>query len=394
MKKTISALLTLILCWGGFTAAFAADNSNSASLLNFRLGNTYINNSFSDVNEASWYGTKQQAVIKRAVDLGIMNGMGNGAFYPDSNIKISEAVKMAAVVHSIYNGDNASFTAAGKPWYQGYVDYALSNGIISAGAIKDYNAYATRTQMVYIFAHTLPASELKQINTVNSLPDVTNSTPNSSYIYSLYRAGVLTGDAGTRAYRPDSNISRAEAAAIIARIVLPSERQHFEILPHNADLKSHGPEYAIYNDSGISLALGYQSAEVLKTFFNTGPATTDKYGFTDGANLYIPHYQGIGSVRYLLSDFSAGGIYVFDINITSANYKLANGIHVGSTPLELQAAYGNKLQFSAAQVGGDGAFQPSDAYIYYPGDKSPWGQIHFEMINGVVSEIEFNCSVY
>jgi hypothetical protein len=285
MKKAIAVLLTLTIFCGGFVTAFAADHSNSGSLMNFNLSNIYFNNSFSDINEAAWYGTKQQAVIKKAVDLGIMNGMKNSTFYPGGNLKISEAVKMAAVVHSIYCGDTAAFTADGKPWYQGYIDYAISNGIISAGVVKDYNAYATRTQMAYIFAHALPASELKQINTVNSLPDVTDSTPNSSFIYSLYRAGVLTGDAGTRAFRPDSNISRAEAAAIITRIVLSSDRQHFEILPDNADLKSHDPEYAIFNDSGIGIALGYQPANRLKTFFNTDPINNEKYGFTatDGA---------------------------------------------------------------------------------------------------------------
>lgn len=389
MRKTIAILLTLTIFCGSFITVFAADNHKSESMVNFMIRNTYINNQFSDINEEAWYGTKQQAVIKKAFELGIMNGMGNGTFYPDGNLKISEAIKMAAAVHSIYKGDNVSFLADGKPWYQGYADYAISNGIISANAFKDYNAYATRTQMAYIFANALPAAELKQINTINSIPGITNSTANNSFIYSLYRAGVLTGDNGTRAFRPDYKISRAEAAAIITRIALPNNRQHFEILPDNADLKSHGPNYAIYNESGFSLALGYQDEKVMKAFFNADPINDEKYGFTDSANIYVSEYQGFGKVKYLLSDYSAGGIYIFGIYITSGNYKMKNGIHIGSTPQELLSVYGSTLQFE-----GKSMFSEYDAYTYYPGDGSPWSKILFTLDNGLVSKIEFSCSVY
>lgn len=388
MRKAIAILLTLTIFCGSFITVFA-ENPKSESMVNFMFRNIYINNQFSDVNEAAWYGTKQQAVIKKAFELGIINGMGNGTFKPDSNLKISEAVKMAAVVHSTFNGDDASFGLTGKPWYQGYVDYAISNGIISANAFKDYNAYATRTQMAYIFANALPAAELQQINTINSIPDVTNSTANNSFIYSLYRAGALTGDAGTRAFRPDHKISRAEAAAIITRIALPNNRQHFEILPANADLKSHGPKYAVYNNSGIGLALGYQDKSILKTFFNADPINDEKYGFTDSANIYISEYAGFGKVKYLLSDYSAGGIYIFGIYVTSDDYIMKNGIHIGSTPQELLSVYGSALQFE-----GKSMFSEYDTYTYYPGDGSPWSSIHFTLNNGVVSKIEFNCSVY
>ena len=389
MNKVIAALLTLTIFCGSFNAVFAADNHNTKSFANFNFKNTYVNNQFSDVNEAAWYGTKQQAVIKSVFELSIMNGMGNGTFCPDSNLKLSEAIKMASVVHSIYNGGSVLSNVAGKSWYQGYVDYAISNGIISANTFKNYDSYATRGQLAYIFANALPANELQQINTINSIPDVTNNTLNSSFIYTLYRAGVLTGDAETRAFRPDHKISRAEAAAIITRIALPNRRQHFEILPNHADLKSHEPQYAIYNNAKISLALGYQDKNVLNTFFHSDPINQEKYGFTDSTNIYVREYPGFGKVKYLLSDYSAGGIYLFGIYITSGDYRMKNGIHVGSTTNDLLAAYGNVLNFE-----GKSMFSEHDTYTYYPGDGSPWSSIQFSVENGVVSKIELNCSVY
>jgi len=114
---------------------------------NFKLSDAYASSQFSDVNEAAWYGTQQQKVIKTAFDLGIMNGMGDGSFCPSGKLKVSEAVKMAAMVHSIYTGDKLSFDTFNIPWYKGYVDYAIAKGIITDGEFVNFDAYVTRSEM-------------------------------------------------------------------------------------------------------------------------------------------------------------------------------------------------------------------------------------------------------
>lgn len=62
---------------------------------------------------------------------GLINGVSQNAFSPDTNLKISEAIKLAACIHSIYHNGWADFSP-GTPWYQVYVDYAMENGIISS----------------------------------------------------------------------------------------------------------------------------------------------------------------------------------------------------------------------------------------------------------------------
>jgi hypothetical protein len=64
-----------------------------------------------------------------------------------------------------------------------------------------------------------------ELNNVYSLPDVNAGTPYRDEIFRLYWAGVLLGsdDAGT--FKPNSSITRAEAAAIISRVILPDTRQ-------------------------------------------------------------------------------------------------------------------------------------------------------------------------
>ena len=174
---------------------------------------------FTDVNESLWYGYTQQKVIANAYEYGLMVGSG-GAFNPTGNMTIAEALTIAARVHGIYMTGAADFTQ-GSPWYQVYVDYCVASGIIKANDFTNYSALATRAQMAYIFAGALPQSEFKAKNTVISLPDVDSDTPYRDAIVALYEAGVLTGNA-QGAFFPSNNINRAEAAAIISRVTLPS----------------------------------------------------------------------------------------------------------------------------------------------------------------------------
>jgi hypothetical protein len=105
------------------------------------------------------------------------------------------------------------------------VDYALDTGIINYGEFTNYNRPATRAEMARIFARTLPPAEFPSQNTVTALPDVTTGTPHHDDIFMLYKAGVLTGSNAQGKFNPSSNITRAEAAAIISRVILPTTRQ-------------------------------------------------------------------------------------------------------------------------------------------------------------------------
>jgi uncharacterized repeat protein (TIGR02543 family) len=199
--------------------------AGSSGMPNFIKSKTYKPGQFTDVNEDLWYGFNQQKVIARAYEYGLMEGNSATAFNPAGNITLAEAVTVAARVHSIYNA-GVAFTSASSPWYQGYVDYAINKGILTAaeaGAIN-WNKAATRAEMAYIFSRALPEAEFASQNTVNSLPDANSSTPYYSAILVLYKAGVLAGSDAKGTFNPGNNITRAEAAAIISRVILPDTR--------------------------------------------------------------------------------------------------------------------------------------------------------------------------
>ena len=190
---------------------------------NFTKVSTYTRGQFTDVNETLWYGFDQQKAVANAYEYGLMVGTSNTTFNPTGNITLAQAVTMAARVHKIYTTGDGEFVQ-GSVWYQVYVDYAVTNNIIAANDFTNYNKAATRAEMAYIFSNALPETEFTSQNTVNSLPDVNSGTPYYNAILLLYKAGVIAGSDDLGTFRPANNITRAEASAIISRMILPATR--------------------------------------------------------------------------------------------------------------------------------------------------------------------------
>ncbi len=195
-------------------------------LNNFSVQNTYQDGIFSDVSENHWY----RDGIARSYELGLVQGMGDGSFGVKSKFNVAAALALAARMHATYTGAENKFTQ-GTPWYQVYVDYDVRAGIISKGQFGDCSRPATRAEMAEIFSDALPDAALQRINSVpdGAIPDVPMSAPYAGAVYRLYRAGILTGDVGTGAFRPDADISRAEAVCLAARVADLDLRQNVEL---------------------------------------------------------------------------------------------------------------------------------------------------------------------
>jgi hypothetical protein len=174
-----------------------------------------ITTKFSDVPSSSWC----YAYVAKAVSLGLINGKTASSYVPSGGITYAEAVKLAACLRQ-RETDGAVTLRNGSPWYSPYVDYAVSNGIIPEDYSPDWNSPAARADVAAIFAAALPSGRLAAVNDVadGSIPDVPMSAPYASAVYSLYRAGILMGSGQFCAFRPDSGITRAEAAALISRM--------------------------------------------------------------------------------------------------------------------------------------------------------------------------------
>jgi len=195
----------------------------SGGMSNFTRVNLYYFGQFTDVDEEEWYGSNKNGVIACAYEYGLMRGSSATAFNPAGSMTVMQAITIAARVHSIYT-TGADNLVQGDPWYLVYLDYARGSGIIDDGDFDNYERAATRGEMAYIFARALPQTEFAEQNTVVSLPDVRSGTAYSEYIFMLYRAGILTGSDTLGTFRASSEVTRAEAAAIISRVILPETR--------------------------------------------------------------------------------------------------------------------------------------------------------------------------
>lgn len=228
MNSFVSLLLAVTLAFGEAAVAAAAP---TPGMENFRPVAVYSDGQFADVAPESWF----QPSVERAYELGLVSGEEAGLFNGQGQVTVVQAIVMAARLHKIYYTGSGQFDPA-EPWYQPYVDYAREAGILTQE--PELFAAATRAQFVDLLARALPGESLAPINEIgdNAIPDVKADTPCAGSIYTLYRAGVVTGDFPRGAFRPQSGISRAEAAAILARMADESLRQSFTLTYNGPDL--------------------------------------------------------------------------------------------------------------------------------------------------------------
>lgn len=370
MHRFLSFLLAIVL-----TVSLLPMSASAAGMDNFRLSKSNPS-TFRDVAANTWY-TESVTTVSQ---LGLMKG-DNGRFLPDGSVTLSEAITMAARLHSIYAADGEPFQQ-GTPWYQVYVDYAMAQGIVKQGEFSDLSRQATRAEMAHIFAAALPAKELAAINTVRQLPDVSSASAYSADIFLLYRAGVLTGNDASGTFTPNAAISRAQAAAIIARMALPSLRRSFSLsvatnesiypltvthtlqTPASVGSIDAYSEYWMQNttireDLSGAPALAYSLSISNRTKFSSPPEGYDpdallEWGKAPGLNVDILHKYGFtgkgATIAYVDQPIGKHALYSkIDLHYTNSSGS-SDSMH-GPAVLSLLA--------------GDGIGTAPEAEIYY-----------------------------
>ena len=187
---------------------------------------------FSDVPNDAWY----REDVMRAVDLGLVNGTSTTTFSPDKNITYFEVYKLAACLHQLSADGEVTLVSGDDQWYSTYIYYNYDNGILDASEGYENTTRlgelaVSRGEFINIFSKALPAEELRPINEVadGSIPDVSVNHLHKDAIYMFYRAGILKGTDSLGSCRPSDEISRAEVAAIMTRMVDEDARLRFSI---------------------------------------------------------------------------------------------------------------------------------------------------------------------
>ena len=223
MKKKLALVLAALTLFCGMLPVAGA------TLSNFAQQRTYAGQ-FEDVSTNAWYYDN----VKTAYEFGLVNGSSDTTYSPEDNITVAEVQTLVARIHATYYGN--TIPAKSGAWYTPYVEYCMehidrevcSMAYMSDGNVISANTPASRTYFAYLMYAALPASEYTVINIIadGSLPDVDDIVfkDANQRIYTLYRAGILTGSDSQGSFYPDSNITRAEVAAIISRMIDPPQR--------------------------------------------------------------------------------------------------------------------------------------------------------------------------
>ena len=249
-KRLICALLCGALC---LSPVFAAGTEEKFPAVKEYPG-------FADVVAGSWY----ESAAKTCYEVGLMNGTNLG-FEPGKVLTVGECVAVAARIRETLTGETIPTPAPGEsifPWYYPYVEYMREAEPTLTGII----AYPIEECNRYMFLRLLSAAVsgqaglLEPINEVTVLPD-----SEDEMVLEFYRAGILTGKDKYGTFDAYGSLSRAECAAMVARLVRSELRLTF--VPADP---GQTPAYqmtlalkAAYLPSGAVVLVGVTSEEFL-----------------------------------------------------------------------------------------------------------------------------------
>jgi len=242
---------------------------------------------FSDVPEDAWYGD----YLQKCTWLEIINGMGDGTFQPNGTLTRGQFVKMLAIASELYtiNNDTSEHWAA-PYWHMlneaGVLNWEESASTVTGGYVavnlraifpctrEALEMPITRYEMAYLINGVLYAVFSENMVEMNSpesnIPDYTTLlTAYQPSVVQAYGKGILTGY-DDRSFQGDRYLSRAEATAVLCRLLWGSERKIVEfaqeILPTFTATDSFAFRYRNMSTEERRLAL---FGDVNKTHFTS-----------------------------------------------------------------------------------------------------------------------------
>lgn len=207
MRKFISLVLGVVLATSAAVPALAANKLT-----------------FSDVPENMWCYDSVMAMTEKGLFAGTTTPVnGVALFSPDDNM--TRAQFITVLVRYLF--PDAEMTA-GQYWYSPYEAAARQNGLISSGDFTDtLDIPCSREEMAYLLTNALTILG-EDLNAVDSsyIPDY-SSISSASYqeaVKVAVRLGLITGMDDAHTFSPKGSMIRAQAVAVVHRLVDPSVR--------------------------------------------------------------------------------------------------------------------------------------------------------------------------
>ncbi len=174
---------------------------------------------YNDVKETDWY----YEAVKTLTSKGIVSGDGTGYFYPTNNVTREQFVKMIleAIEVEVKAGTHSFGDVEGGAWYEDYIATAVSNGIVNGvgGGNFGVGTNITRQDMAVLIGRVLTYKNIEVAKEeVEPFADASEVADYAKEAVANMKAiGLIQGYNNN--YNPKDNLTRAEAATVIASLL-------------------------------------------------------------------------------------------------------------------------------------------------------------------------------
>jgi len=176
---------------------------------------------FDDLGDVEW----ACEAIEYMAGKRIVEGKGDGRFYPNDHVSREEFVKMVVVLTELnQSGDIPKFEDVNEDdWYYKYVNIAYSNGIINGISDELFGAGDSITrQDIAVILNNLAQKGFITLEITKEAAVFTDKDNISDYaldaVNTLSAAGIINGFEDGR-YMPESSATRAQAALMLYNIL-------------------------------------------------------------------------------------------------------------------------------------------------------------------------------
>lgn len=211
MKKIITILTAILLIFSFSAGTYAAE----------------IN--FTDVNATDWFYKNLQELVEK----NIASGYPDGTFKSENTLKFEEFVKMV-----VMSDGQTIEQKEGQEWHQIYIDKAIEGKYITEQQKSLVGQNISRGTMAEILYNVLTEKETIKSYTdaelqylSDRLTDINKADVKTLTINGI---GVIRGYPD-KTFKPNNTLTRAEAVAVISRIVDPELRNPIKIVLRDAN---------------------------------------------------------------------------------------------------------------------------------------------------------------
>ncbi|MDF2591005.1 MAG: uncharacterized protein K0S75_471 [Clostridia bacterium] len=227
--------------------------------------------------------------IDKLIDKLIITGYPDGTFKPDNNVEVDSYIKMVVIAlgNKFENGKDY--------WASPYINKAIELKLIDSNEFNTYRRAITREEAAKVIVQALATLEqlpsAEEINKYKSVvPDYAKiSEKYMQHALTAYATGIITGDPKGN-FKPIDNLSRAEAATVIMRLLdktlrkpIPVQEEVTTVLPEllKSDEEVWGREdiYDVTSSAGLGVYRGTYAVDNGKIYFNATPRKEEYEGY-------------------------------------------------------------------------------------------------------------------